>query len=115
MSVVAPVLDRSDPKQDRLYPFHLPNSPEWEEKKDFFSQSAMMGAGAGMFIKNPMFVWGSMIMAVIGYVNQQPLRAPKDASSPLLTLGMAVAGVVATNMPKLMLAPEARSQVPPVA
>lgn len=33
------------------------------------------------------FVWGSMIMAVIGYVNQQPLRAPKDASSPLLTLG----------------------------
>jgi len=38
----------------RLMPYHLPFTPEWDEKKDIFGQSAMMGAGAGMFIKNPL-------------------------------------------------------------
>ena len=40
----------------RLMPYHLPLTPEWDEKKDVFGQSAMMGAGAGMFIKNPLWV-----------------------------------------------------------
>jgi hypothetical protein len=35
-------------------PYHLPLTPEWDEKKDIFGQTAMMGAGAGMFIKNPL-------------------------------------------------------------
>lgn len=39
---------------NRLMPYHLPLTPEWDEKKDIFGQSAMMGAGAGMFIKNPL-------------------------------------------------------------
>ncbi|ORY34072.1 hypothetical protein BCR39DRAFT_235137 [Naematelia encephala] len=114
MSITAPVLDKSDPKSDRLYAFHLPSSPEWEEQKDWFGQSAMMGAGAGMFIKNPLFVWGSMIMGVIGLVNYQPLRAPKDSTSPLITLGMAFAGVATLCLPKMMLAPEAPISSPVV-
>lgn len=32
-------------------------------------------------------VWGALALAVFGYVNQQPLRQSKDASSPLLVLG----------------------------
>lgn len=32
-------------------------------------------------------VWGAFALAVFGYVNQQPLRQSKDASSPLLVLG----------------------------
>lgn len=48
----------------RLYPYHLPHTPEWEEKKDLFGQSAMMGAGAGMFIKNPL--WVSLSKEVCG-------------------------------------------------
>jgi hypothetical protein len=79
MSITVPVLDKSDPRQDkwvpgcfdryylvnverwetdsRLMPYHLPFTPEWDEKKDIFGQSAMMGAGAGMFIKNPLWVY----------------------------------------------------------
>ncbi len=33
------------------------------------------------------FIWGSMLMGVVGYVNQKPMRQSKDASSPLMTLG----------------------------
>ena len=49
-------MQRSGADLSRLYPYHLPLTPEWEEKKDIFGQSAMMGAGAGMFIKNPLYV-----------------------------------------------------------
>ena len=83
----------------------------------------MMGAGAGMFIRNPLFVllldalhdkpehglvrdragrqeakrlgqadkssfiWGSMLMGLVNFVNQKPMRQGKDAGSPLATLG----------------------------
>ena len=74
MSIVAPVYDKSDPRQEkyaitnkqgecvstltnRLYPFHIPDTPEWAEERDIFGQGAMMGAGAGMFIRNPLYVF----------------------------------------------------------
>jgi hypothetical protein len=47
-----------------LYPFHLPLTPEWDEKKDIFAQSSMMGAGAGMFLKNPLYVPSSSTLAL---------------------------------------------------
>lgn len=40
-------------------------------------------------------MWVSLAMAVIGLVNQQPLRQSKDATSPLVTLGY----VIRTTMP----------------
>lgn len=69
-------------------------------------------------------VWGAFALAVFGYVNQQPLRQPKDATAPLLVLGcvvpclcrpqltprsMALAGVVGSILPKTMLAPQTQS------
>ncbi|WVF71532.1 hypothetical protein IAT40_006340 [Kwoniella sp. CBS 6097] len=104
--VSAPVYDKSDAKIQQTYPFHLPISPEWSEYKDWYSQTAMTSAGAGMFIKQPLIIWSSLILAVVGYVNQQPLRAPKDANSPLLVLGMAFAGIITGLFPKMTLAPE---------
>lgn len=38
----------------RLTPIYLPATPDWAEKKDWYGQTAMMGSGAGMFIKNPL-------------------------------------------------------------
>ncbi|CAD6584122.1 MAG: hypothetical protein TREMPRED_003738 [Tremellales sp. Tagirdzhanova-0007] len=114
MSTGAPIYDKADPRLDKIYPFHLPYTAEWEEQKDWFSQSSMMSAGAGMFLKNPLIAWASMISAVIGLVNQQPLRAPKDQSSPLVTLGLSLAGIIALNMPKMILAPEVSSPVTPM-
>lgn len=76
MSVSAPVYDKSDPRSEkyvsghyvgvivgrrelgayacRLFPFHVPMTPEWATVKDTFGSGAMMGAGAGMFIRNPL-------------------------------------------------------------
>ncbi|ODO09756.1 hypothetical protein I350_01973 [Cryptococcus amylolentus CBS 6273] len=105
MVVAAPVFDKSEPKSDKLFPYHLPNSPEWDEYNDWYSQTAMTSAAAGMFIKQPLIVWGAFALAVFGYVNQQPLRQAKDATSPILVLGMALAGVFGSVLPKMMLAP----------
>lgn len=33
------------------------------------------------------FVWGALVMAVLGYVGQKPMRREKDAASPLMSLG----------------------------
>lgn len=55
----------------RLYPFHLPQTVEWAEQKDWFSNSAMMGAGAGMFIKNPMYVTSSLILSTSGETRRE--------------------------------------------
>ncbi|WRT66277.1 uncharacterized protein IL334_003230 [Kwoniella shivajii] len=111
--VSAPVYDKSDPKSaEKLYPFHLPLSPEWSEHKDPYGQTAMTAAGAGMFIKQPLIVWGAFILSVISFVNQQPLRQGKDATSPLLVLGMAFAGVMANIMPKMMLPPAGQTPLP---
>jgi hypothetical protein len=52
------------------------------------------------------------IISIILY-RCRPIHTVEIVADPIRS--MAVAGVVATNMPKLMLAPEARSQVPPVA
>ena len=32
-------------------------------------------------------VWGAAVLAVMGVVNQQPMRQGKDANSPLSSLG----------------------------
>ncbi|WVR07126.1 hypothetical protein IAU60_004167 [Kwoniella sp. DSM 27419] len=109
--VTAPVYDKSDPKVEGGFPFHLPLTPEWSEHKDWYLQTAMTSAGAGMFIKQPLIIWGSFILAVIGFVNQQPLRAPKDGTSPLLVLGMAFAGIITGIFPKMTLAPEIKTPV----
>ncbi|WWC70289.1 uncharacterized protein I206_104239 [Kwoniella pini CBS 10737] len=110
--VSAPVYDKSDPKSDKIFPYHLPFTSEWSEYKDPYGQTAMTAAGAGMFVKQPILVWGAFILSVISLVNQQPLRQSKDNTSPLLVLGMAFAGVLANIMPKMMLAPEAQVGVP---
>lgn len=134
--MTAPVLDKSPAKSEQLFPYHLPLSPEWAEYNDWYSQTAMTSAAAGMFIKQPMYVppppatltasivWGAFALAVFGFVNQQPLRQAKDATSPLLVLGcvlffsaisqltprsMALAGVVGSVLPKTMLAPQTQS------
>lgn len=112
MSVTAPVYDKSDPKTNaKLYPFSLPTGPGWEEKKGWYSQTAMMGAGAGMFIKNPLFAYGSLVLATIGLADHEPLRASKDEMNPLMSFGLALAGLVTVNMPRLMLAPEQKVEV----
>ncbi|WVQ82143.1 hypothetical protein IAT38_004271 [Cryptococcus sp. DSM 104549] len=103
--VSAPVFDKADPRAEKAYPYHLPLSPEWAEYKDPIGQMAMTSAAAGMFIKQPLIAWGSFAMAVFSYVNQQPLRQDKDATSPLLVLGMSLAGVAGTVIPRMMLAP----------
>ncbi|WOO76604.1 uncharacterized protein LOC62_01G000231 [Vanrija pseudolonga] len=107
MTVVAPVYDKSNPKAEKLYPYHLPFSPEWAEKKDIFGSSTMMMAGGGMFMRNPLIIWSAMVLAVQQYVTAEPLRKGKDAASPLATIGMALSGVFALTVPKIMLAPEA--------
>lgn len=56
MSPPAPVLDKSPAKSEQLFPYHLPLSPEWAEYNDWYSQTAMTSAAAGMFIKQPMYV-----------------------------------------------------------
>lgn len=33
------------------------------------------------------FIWGSMLMGLVNFVNQKPMRTPSDAGSPLATLG----------------------------
>ncbi|KIR55703.1 hypothetical protein I315_01580 [Cryptococcus gattii Ru294] len=109
MTPPAPVLDKSPAKSEQLFPYHLPLSPEWAEYNDWYSQTAMTSAAAGMFIKQPIIVWGALALAVFGYVNQQPLRQAKDASSPLLVLGMALAGIFGSVMPKTMLAAQTQS------
>ncbi|KAK1924171.1 hypothetical protein DB88DRAFT_510546 [Papiliotrema laurentii] len=103
MSISAPVYDKADPKSEKLYPYHLPVTPEWDEKKDWFGQTAMMGAGAGMFLKNPMIVWACLLGAVISFVNYEPLRAPKDSQNPLVGLGIALMGVFSINIPKVII------------
>ncbi|KAL0250529.1 hypothetical protein I308_102707 [Cryptococcus tetragattii IND107] len=103
MTATAPVLDKSPAKSEQLFPYHLPVSPEWAEYNDWYSQTAMTSAAAGII------VWGALALAVFGYVNQQPLRQSKDASSPLLVLGMALAGVFGSVMPKTMLAAQTQS------
>ncbi|KAI9639699.1 uncharacterized protein MKK02DRAFT_40021 [Dioszegia hungarica] len=105
MSVSAPVYDKSDPRSEKLFPFHVPMTPEWATVKDTFGSGAMMGAGAGMFIRNPLFVWGALVMAVLGFVGQKPMRREKDAASPLMGLGMGFMGVFSLLMPKLLAAP----------
>ncbi|WWC89412.1 uncharacterized protein L201_004336 [Kwoniella dendrophila CBS 6074] len=110
--VSAPIYDKSDPKTDKVYPYHLPLTPEWSEYKDPYGQTAMTAAGAGMFVKQPIIVWGAFILSVISLVNQQPLRQAKDTTSPLLVLGMAFAGVLANVMPKTMLAPQGQAPIP---
>ncbi|KAK6910189.1 hypothetical protein V866_000927 [Kwoniella sp. B9012] len=110
--VSAPVYDKSDPRSDKVFPYHLPLTPEWSEYKDPYGQTAMTAAGAGMFVKQPIIVWGAFILAVISLVNSQPLRQSKDSTSPLLTLGMGFAGVLANIMPKMMLAPQGQTDVP---
>ncbi|BEI79890.1 hypothetical protein CcaverHIS002_0104190 [Cutaneotrichosporon cavernicola] len=109
MTVVAPVLDKSDPKTDKLYPYHLPFSEDWSEKKEIFGSSTMMMAGGGMFMRNPLIIWTAAVLGVQSFVTQEPLRAPKDANSPLATLGMALSGIIATTLPKMMLAPETQA------
>ncbi|WWD17353.1 hypothetical protein CI109_101794 [Kwoniella shandongensis] len=106
MTISAPVYDKTDPKSDKVVPIYLPVSPEWAEYKDWYNQTAMTAAGAGMFVKQPFITWGAFALAVFGFVNQQPLRQAKDATSPLVVLGMAFAGIVAGIFPKMMLAPE---------
>ncbi|WVQ88906.1 hypothetical protein IAS59_002648 [Cryptococcus gattii] len=103
MTPPAPVLDKSPAKSEQLFPYHLPLSPEWAEYNDWYSQTAMTSAAAGII------VWGALALAVFGYVNQQPLRQAKDASSPLLVLGMALAGIFGSVMPKTMLAAQTQS------
>ncbi|WVO22128.1 hypothetical protein I312_102656 [Cryptococcus bacillisporus CA1280] len=100
---MTPVLDKSPAKSEQLFPYHLPLSPEWAEYNDWYSQTAMTSAAAGII------VWGAFALAVFGYVNQQPLRQSKDASSPLLVLGMALAGVFGSVLPKTMLAAQTQS------
>ncbi|GMK56703.1 hypothetical protein CspeluHIS016_0305430 [Cutaneotrichosporon spelunceum] len=109
MTVVAPVFDKSDSKTDKLYPYHLPFSEDWGEKKELLGNSTMMMAGGGMFMRNPLIIWTAAVLAVQSFVTQEPLRAPKDANSPLATLGMAVSGIIATTIPKMMLAPETQA------
>nr|ODN88289.1 hypothetical protein L203_02898 [Cryptococcus depauperatus CBS 7841]ODN97635.1 hypothetical protein L204_03054 [Cryptococcus depauperatus CBS 7855] len=109
MVVAAPVLEKSDPRStERVYPYHLPLSEEWSEYSDWYGQTAMTSAAAGMFIKQPLIVWGAFALAVFGFVNSQPLRQGKESSSPLLVLGMALAGVAGSVLPKMMLAPVPR-------
>ncbi|WVN88301.1 uncharacterized protein L203_103506 [Cryptococcus depauperatus CBS 7841] len=122
MVVAAPVLEKSDPRStERVYPYHLPLSEEWSEYSDWYGQTAMTSAAAGMFIKQPLWVkrlsialtpcsivWGAFALAVFGFVNSQPLRQGKESSSPLLVLGMALAGVAGSVLPKMMLAPVPR-------
>ncbi|RSH78582.1 uncharacterized protein EHS24_002310 [Apiotrichum porosum] len=108
MTISAPVLDKADPKSEKLYPFHLPFTEDWSEQKELFGSGTMMLAGSGMFMRNPLIVWTSMIMAVQAFVTQEPLRRKEDASSPLAMLGMAASGMIATSMGKVLLAPEAQ-------
>ncbi|KAK4688446.1 hypothetical protein P7C73_g1641, partial [Tremellales sp. Uapishka_1] len=110
MAPQAPVFDKADPKTEKLVPFHLPLSPEWSEYNDWYTNTAMMSAGAGMFLKNPLVVWGSSAMAVIGYVSQQPLRQ-KEASSALTSLGMGLAGILSITIPKVMLGPDTQTPI----
>ncbi|KAK8864349.1 hypothetical protein IAR55_001596 [Kwoniella newhampshirensis] len=106
MAISAPIYDKTDAKSEKVYPIHLPSSPEWSEYKDWYNQTAMTAAGAGMFVKQPLITWGAFALAVFGFVNQQPLRQGKESTSPLLVLGMAFAGIMANIFPKMMLAPE---------
>ncbi|KAL7421679.1 hypothetical protein Q5752_003448 [Cryptotrichosporon argae] len=112
MSIQAPVFDKADPKvASAAVPFALPRSEEWAEQTDFFGNSAMMMAGSGMFMKNPLIVWISAVISVASFVTAEPLRRKADASSPLAGLGMAAAGILGTTLPKMMLAPETAAQV----
>jgi hypothetical protein len=42
------------PADPRFYPYHLPFSEDWSEKKELFGSSTMMMAGGGMFMRNPL-------------------------------------------------------------
>jgi hypothetical protein len=53
LAILDPAVHNAD-DYVRLYPFHLPLSPEWEEQKDIFGSSSTMGSGAGIFLKNPL-------------------------------------------------------------
>jgi hypothetical protein len=38
-------------------------------------------------LADPRIIWTAAVLGVQSYVTQEPLRAPKDANSPLATLG----------------------------
>ncbi|EIW70732.1 hypothetical protein M231_02615 [Tremella mesenterica] len=112
MSVTAPIYDKSDPKTpNKLYAFSLPFGPEWEEQKDWYSQAAMMGAGAGMFIKSPIFAWGSLFLGLLAYVQQENFRQAEDAMSSYLILALGLGGVFTVNFPRILMAPDPKVPV----
>lgn len=131
-----PVLDKSPAKSEQLFPYHLPLSPEWAEYNDWYSQTAMTSAAAGMFIKQPMYVPPPAGHADsqhrVGRIRPRCLRLRQPAAPPpgqgrhlppprprvrpffsaisqLTPRSMALAGIVGSVLPKTMLAPQTQS------
>ncbi|OBZ76141.1 hypothetical protein A0H81_03234 [Grifola frondosa] len=73
---------------------------------DAFSSSVMFASGLIMVTRNRYLSWPSLLLSINSVINQHPLRAKEGGQSPASTIVLAVAAVVASYLPLVLLGPD---------